>query len=219
MDQKISELQTTNSDLQSLQLTVRGFHESLDKISNRCDSLDKKQSILEQISGEVDKTFDNLRDVESRLDKIQIQADNLPSTISSIQERIDEITENSGKINDAVEQITSLQKLLKETEERTEQVQKAKEGIVNTEIRLNNLSQEINEKFDMLEKITRNEVEASASTFGTTEVRNTRLTPKDRETIISLKRQGWHVDEIAKRLKRSEGEIEMVIEMGGLSAD
>ena len=103
---------------------------------------------------------------------------------------------------------------MRETEERTEQVQKAKEGIVNTEIRLNNLSQEINDKFDMLEKITRTEVEASAASSGVTEVGNTRLSPKDRETIISLKRRGWTVDEIAKRLKRSIGEIEMVIEMG-----
>ena len=214
MDQKISELQTTNSDLQSLQLTVRSFHESLDKISVRCDSLDKKQAILEQISSEVDKTFDNLKDVEGRLDKIQSQAEDLPATISNIQARIDEITENSGKINDAVEQITSLQKLLAETEKRTEEVKKAKEGIVNTEIRLNNLSQEINEKFDILENITRNEVEASVAASGTTEVGNARLSPKDKEVIISLKRQGWTVDEIAKRLKRSVGEVEMVIEMG-----
>ena len=55
---------------------------------------------------------------------------------------------------------------------------------------------EINEKFDMLEKITKTEVDASLAAGGTTEVGNTRLSPKDKETIIQLKRMGWNVDDM-----------------------
>ena len=106
--------------------------------------------------------------------------------------------------------MTSLQSLLDETEKRTEQVQRAKEGIVNTEIRLADLSKQIDDKFDILQRITKTEIESSSDSAPV----NSRLSPKDRETIIQLKRMGWTVEEIARRYKRTVGEIEMVIEMG-----
>ncbi|MBQ3965470.1 MAG: helix-turn-helix domain-containing protein, partial [Treponema sp.] len=39
------------------------------------------------------------------------------------------------------------------------------------------------------------------------------ITPRDRETIIELKRRGWTVDDIARRMKRSVGEVELILEM------
>ncbi len=213
MDDKISELQTTNDDLQSMQLTVRSFQETLGEISGRYDRLEKKQEIIDQVSSEVDKTFDNLKDIERRLTDVTRQANNLPDTISDIQGKIDFITNNTGKINDAVDKISSLQNLLEETEKRAETVRNSREGIGNSETRLMNLSKEIDDKIDMLERISASELEKSPS--GSSSSKNDRLSPKDKETIIALKRRGWSVEEIARNMKRSEGEIELVLEMGG----
>jgi DNA-directed RNA polymerase specialized sigma24 family protein len=35
-----------------------------------------------------------------------------------------------------------------------------------------------------------------------------------RETIIKLKQQGWSVEEIARTVNRSVGEVELTLEMG-----
>ena len=43
-----------------------------------------------------------------------------------------------------------------------------------------------------------------------------RLSRHDRETIVALKRQGWNVTEIASRMKISEGEVELVLELGDI---
>ena len=38
--------------------------------------------------------------------------------------------------------------------------------------------------------------------------------PRDRENIIRLKRQGWSIDEIARSMKISKGEVELILELG-----
>ena len=121
--------------------------------------------------------------------------------------------------SDLIEQLTSLQKLLQETEERTEQVKKAREGIVSTETRITNLSREIDNKFDMLERLTRNEVETSAAESKISYNSSSPLSPKDKETIRSLVRKGWSREEIAHRTGRSIGEVDLLIDMEGLSAN
>ena len=60
---------------------------------------------------------------------------------------------------------------------------------MNTEMRLADLSKQIDEKFDMLQSITKEELDSADPTASAPV--NARLSPKDRETIISLKRMGW----------------------------
>ena len=38
--------------------------------------------------------------------------------------------------------------------------------------------------------------------------------PRDRESIISLRRKGWSVDEIARTMNISRGEVELILELG-----
>ena len=210
MDKKINELQTTSDDLQSLQLTVRGFQETLGEISGRYDRLEKKQDMIDQVNFQVDKTFDNLKDIESRLDNVTRQAQLLPDTITAIQEKVDFITNNTGKINDAVDKITNLNSLVSDAEKRIEQVQKSREGIATTETRLQNLQHEIDDKFEILADLTKKDIDENPSEPES----SGRLTPKDRETIKQLTRMHWKPEEIARRMKRSISEIEMAIDMG-----
>lgn len=210
MDKKINELQTTSDDLQSMQLTVRGFQETLGEISGRYDRLEKKQNIIDQVNHQVDKTFDDLKELESKLDNVTKQAQLLPDTVSAIQEKVDFITNNTGKINDAVDKVTNLTDLISDAEKRIDQVQKSREGIASTETRLQNLQREIEEKFDVLADLTKQDLEENPTDPET----NGRLTPKDRQTIKELKRRGWTADEIARRMKRSVGEIELALDLG-----
>ena len=105
--------------------------------------------------------------------------------------------------------MTSLQNLLDETEKRTDEVKHAKEGIVAIEARLQRLSKELNDKFDLLEKVAQAENDADSSDS----YRNPSLTPRDKEDIRKLWKQGWSKEVIARRLNRSIGEVELVIEM------
>ena len=112
-----------------------------------------------------------------------------------------------------------ISKVEQKIEEKAEQVQKAREGIVSAETRLTNLSREIDNKFDMLERITRTEVENVASEQKVSFNSSSRLSPKDKETIRSLIHKGWRKEEIARTTGRSIGEIELLIDMEGLTSN
>ena len=208
MDAKIRELTTTSDDLQSIQTEVRKFQNTLGDISSRYDRLEKKQDDIQQVASDVDKAFENLKSLEDRLSSVTRQSATLPDAIRDVQHSIETLMANSGRINDAVDKITSLQTLLDETEQRVQQITSAREGIGRAETRLQNLDKEIDSKMDLLLRATKADMEKNPGQI------SDRMTPQDRETIVQLKRTGWTVDEIARRMKRSVGEIELVLEMG-----
>ncbi len=207
MDEKIRELTTTSDDLQAVQVSVRKFQETLGDISSRYDRLEKKQEVIEQISDDVDRSFENLKNLEERLGNALRQTSSIPDAIKTIQRDIDSLMASSGKVNDAVDKVTSIQNLLADTEARMQQIQAARNGIAGTETRLQNLDKQIDDKMSLLLRATQADMAKNPGP------QQSRITPQDRETIIQLKRQGWTVDEIARRMKRSEGEVELILEM------
>ncbi|MDE7226818.1 MAG: hypothetical protein K2N31_00645 [Treponemataceae bacterium] len=207
MDEKIRELTTTSDDLQAVQVSVRKFQETLGDISSRYDRLEKKQEVIEQVSSDVDRSFENLKNLEERLGNALRQTSDLPEAIKTIQRDIDSLMTSSGKINDAVDKVTSIQNLLADTEARMQQIQAARNGIAGAETRLQHLDKQIDDKMSLLLRATQADMAKNPGP------QSSRITPQDRETIIQLKRQGWTVDEIARRMKRSEGEVELILEM------
>ncbi len=207
MDNKIHDLQATSDDLQSLQLTVRNFQETLGSISDRYERLEKKGSVIDQVAANVDKTFDQVQNLERRLEQANRQTNILPEAINQVQANIDNLMSSSGRINDAVDKVTSLQGILDDTERRIVDLQSSREGIARTETRLKQLSDEIDSKFSLLKQVI------SINSGSSTTVADTRLSPEDKQNIHDLKKMGWKNEEIARSLKRSLTEIELVLEM------
>lgn len=221
MDQKINELQTTSDDLQALQLSVRGFQESLGEISGRYDRLEKKQSVIDKVNDDVDKAFEELKKMEQKVHEITDEAEALPDRLFGIKKQVEFLTDNAEKITSAVDTVTSLQNIVEEAEKRVDQVQKSREGIARSETRLERLSKDVDEKIQLLARMTQNDMngryvqnsEPLSSSQMVTPVQG-HLTPQDKETVLNLKRQGWTNSEIARSLKISESEVEVILEMG-----
>ena len=194
-----------------MQLTVRTFQETLGDISSRYERLEKKETQIDQIAGEVDKTFDVLKSLEIRLNEATRHANNLPDQISDVQKNIDTIVNQRGKLNEAVEQLSSLQSILNETEQRIEELKLNRNGIAGVESRLHGLEAEIDKKMAILMDLTRDQIKKNPAPV------NDRISPQERENILALKRQGWTVEEIASRMNRTINEVEMIIELGSLN--
>ncbi|MCH5289484.1 MAG: helix-turn-helix domain-containing protein, partial [Treponema sp.] len=207
MDAKIQELHTTNDDLQNVQIAVRKFQDTLGDISNHYDRLEKKQEVIEQVTADVDKSFDNLKELERRMDDAVRQSATIPEALKGIQRDIDTLMSNTDKVNDAVDKIASIESVLSETEQRIQQVQTARTGIAGVETRLQNLDKEIERKMGVLLRATQADLEKNPGQVAHG------ITPQDREAIVQLKKQGWTVDEIARRMHRSVSEVELILEM------
>ena len=80
-------------------------------------------------------------------------------------------------------------------------------GLKKAQLEVQTLSREVNSKFDALHRITTAEVSKNQP------VKDNGISPAERETIRALKREGWTIQEIASRFKRTPTEIELLLEL------
>ena len=69
------------------------------------------------------------------------------------------------------------------------------------------LDSEIKKRFDALKELS--EIESNSSDGG----ESTRVTPAKKDLVRSLKREGWSPAEIAKRVRISESEVALILEL------
>jgi len=207
MDEKISGLQTTYDQLQNMEVTARDFQEKLNAIAGSYDRLEQKQDVIDRVNKDVNTSFDNLKALEERLKACIRQTDSLPQEIKDVQSNVDEIIKSGPRIGDAVSKLSSLQALLDEADKRMDALVSARQGIGRSEARLEELKNDIESKFKLLNQMTKQDLEKHP------EKSDERLSPQDRENIKYLKRQGWTIPQIAKRMNRTQTEIEMVLEL------
>ena len=135
----------------------------------------------------------------------------MPKEISTVQHNIDTLLKSSGRINDAVDKIASLQHLIDETEKRIDEVNASKKSINDTEQRLTKLSNNADEQLRILRGLVKNE---GSKTKTSSSSAADATSPSKREAVISLKRKGWTVEEIAKAQKLTISEVELILELG-----
>ena len=80
-------------------------------------------------------------------------------------------------------------------------------GIKKTQLDLDGINREVDNKFKVLQKITQQERASSPSKKGTT------LNPQTSDSVRQLKRQGWTISDIAKRLDLTENEVDLILQL------
>ena len=128
-----------------------------------------------------------------------------------MQSDIDQILKNSEKIGDVVDRLSSIDQMLEDADSRIEAINTSRKGIANIEERLVKLSKNADDQLKALRSIS----QASSSETGTkrsSRASNT-ISPQTRESVSTLRKQGWTIPEIAKNLKLSENEVQLIIDL------
>ena len=89
------------------------------------------------------------------------------------------------------------------------EAQKAREWLARAETRLEEVNRQATEQLKLLSTLLKEE--------GGKERGGARGAPPStvQETVRKLARQGWTTDEIARAVKVSRGEVELILELGG----
>ena len=207
IDERIMSLNTTKDDLQSMEVTVRNYNDRLKNISEQYERLEKKDEVVERIKTDVDNQFEKLKDLEQRLTNCNRQAVSLPQEIKEVQNNVDRILQNGTKISDAIGRLESLDSIIADTEKRIDALNSVQKGLTKTELDLQGLSRDVDNKFKVLQKITQQERASSPSKKGAT------LNPQTSDSVRQLKRQGWTISDIAKRLDLTENEVDLILQL------
>ena len=205
IDRKISELTLTNDDLQQYQVQIRRFEESIAEVNSRYERLEKKAVVLDQTAGGVDKAFEGLKELETSLSSYRSQIAGVPDELSGIRGDLATLLENKDKTSQMVERLSSLDTVLDDVEKRTEKMQTAREWLARTETRLEEISRQSEDQLKLLGDLLKDDGAAKKSK-GAPPI-------GIRENVVKLAHQGWKVDEIARALHLSRGEVELILEL------
>jgi DNA repair exonuclease SbcCD ATPase subunit len=205
VDKKVKELTLTGDDLQQYQLQIRRFEESLTEANARFERLEKKGVVLDQTVSGVDRAFEGLKDLEGELKDYRARLEDLPGEIDGIKLALETLLSNKDKTDIVVERLSGLDDLLSDVEKRTEKMQTAREWLARTETRLEEISKKSEDQLKLLADILKDDGAAKkakgAPPIGI------------RENVVKLAHQGWKVDEIARALHLSRGEVELILEL------
>ncbi|HQF73545.1 MAG TPA: hypothetical protein PK786_06595 [Treponemataceae bacterium] len=205
IDRKISELTLTNDDLQQYQVQIRRFEESIAEVNTRYERLEKKTVVLDQTVDGVDHAFENLRDLEKSLEQWKEGVSGIPEQLETIRETLDVLMASREKSAFMIEKLETLDSVLEDVEARTEKMQTAREWLARTETRLEEISKQSQDQLKLLGDLLKQDSAA----------KKTRGAPPIgiRENVVKLAHQGWKVDEIARALHLSRGEVELILEL------
>lgn len=205
IDKKMQELTASNDDLQQYQVQIRRFEESVTEANGRYERLEKKAVVLDQTVSGIDKAFENLKSLETSLSSYREKLSTMPEEIEGLKRNLDALLENREKTELVVEKISTLDTVLEDVEKRTEKMQTAREWLARTETRLEDISRQSQEQLKLLGDILKDD-SAGKKSKGAPPI-------GIRENVVKLAHQGWKVDEIARALHLSRGEVELILEL------
>ena len=206
IDERISSLNTTKDDLQTMEVTVRNYNDKLQYVTEQYERLDKKDEVINRIKNDVDTQFEKLKDLENRLINCDRQAISLPKEIKDVQMNVDKILQNGPKITEAIGRLENLDSLIADTEKKIDTLKSLDSGFKKTEMNLQGLSRDVDNKFRVLHDMTKQDLKTQSVPQGHTN-------PREKEAVRQLKQQGWSIPEIASRLGMTENEVDLILQI------
>ena len=208
VEEKLSQITNSDDLLQGVQLQIRKLEEALGTTEDKYQRIERKNQILDNTNDGIDRNFRVLQESEKISDKIGAEMDRYASDLDVIKVSIEKLAGESDRAREAAGRIDVLDSALEEIEERITSMQRARQWIADAETRLEELNKQAQTQARAIDAMVKGKKSASIPDLG-----EGAPPPQKKENVISLARQGWKVDEIAKTMKISRGEVELILEM------
>jgi len=205
VEEKLKSISTSNDILTTEQVKIRKLEAALKETDDKHLRIEKKNEVLEETIEGIDRNFKSLQKTEAAIKN----ADQIISSLSGQFDRLNESIENLAaenvKATNAIDKITTLEDSLTLIEKRIAEMNVAREWLAGAETRLTALNKEAKEYVKLAKSLFDKE-KGKVKDEGAPP-------PQHRDNIRRLWEQGWKVDEIAKAMGRSIGEIELTLEL------
>ena len=208
VDRRLEEVTSQADALTEAQATIRKLLELSMEAEAKYERLDKKVGILDATAEAVDKNFQSVQAVEKVVGALGAELRKIPERVAELKRGVDELAAGRTKVDEAVGKLAQLDGVIADAEKRVAEVQKAREWLARAETRLEDIDRRAQEQLKLLSSILKEDEGPSRS-------RERGAPPSSaQDTVRKLSRQGWSVDEIARAVKISRGEVELILEMG-----
>jgi DNA repair exonuclease SbcCD ATPase subunit len=206
VDRRLEEVTGQADALTEAQASIRKLLDLSKEAEAKFERLDKKTSVLDATAEAVDRNFQSVQAVEKTVAAVGSELRKIPERVAELKRGVDDLAADREKVSEAVNKLTELDGVIADAEKRIVEVQKAREWLARAETRLEEIDRKAEEQLKLLSSILKDEGGD----------RKSRGAPpaSAQDTVRKLARQGWSVDEIARAVKVSRGEVELILEMG-----
>ena len=208
VEEKLTQVSSSDDILSGVQVQIRKLEEALGANEEKFQRIERKNQILDNTNDGIDRNFKELQESEKLSAKIDGNLDRYSEDLSLIKTSIEKLAVESDKARDAVDRIDVLNNALEEIEERIKSMQRARQSLAELETRFEELNRQARAQANAIDLMMKGKKSGVTAGLG-----EGAPTPQKKENVIALARQGWKIDEIAKNMKISRGEVELILEM------
>ncbi len=207
VDQKLAAVTASNDQLTQIQAEMRRLSEVSDEAEQKYERMEKKTPILDATADAVDKNFQALTELERNVRSMDTDIKNIPERIIQMKRSLDEVLAIEPKLSSTMDKLDDMDKAMNEAEKRVAELQKAREWLARAETRFEELNKKTTDHLKLLNDILKDEPARKD--------KNGAPPLSVQESVRKLSHQGWKVDEIARVVKLSRGEVELILELSG----
>jgi len=200
----------TRTMLQTAQVKIRQLDDALKDADEKYQRMERKNQILQETTDGINRNFKALQDSEMLTSRLDGALATLKTDIDIVRNSVAALSAENEKTLEAAEKLATLDESIKLLEDRIDEMNKARESVARLATELQNLNREAKDHLKMAQDLRKQPSERSARP-----VSDEGAPPQSvRANVIRLKRAGWTIEEIARSLGISKGEVELILELG-----
>ncbi|HBD92534.1 MAG TPA: hypothetical protein DC057_00005, partial [Spirochaetia bacterium] len=182
------------------------------KLQRMSEDIGAKESIIQTANDSLKRLDSTAKDIESKISTIARKVDDIAfkeetyeKSLKKFEKDASLILQSQDKVMSVIDKFNQMDSLIEDLEVRTGAINKHREWLVKAQTQIENLNSASDKKIKALESLNKSSSEVdTAEHYGEESVK---------ESVIRLKKQGWAIDDIAKTLNRSIGEIELILDL------
>jgi chromosome segregation ATPase len=213
VEEKLSQVSNSDDILQTMQVQLRNLESAIKETEEKYQRVERKNKALQETNDGIDRNFKALQEDEQSIKTLSEIITVLKTDMDAIQRSVETLSAENEKARSAAEKLSTLDEDVKWLEKRIAEMNVARESLGRLATELQNLDKDAQDQLNLTKSLLSREEGKNQGRSGKTADEGA-PPPRDRENIIRLKRQGWSIDEIARSMKLSRGEVELILELG-----
>jgi DNA repair exonuclease SbcCD ATPase subunit len=214
VEEKLSQVSNSDDILQTMQVQIRRLEDVIKETEEKYQRVERKNKALQETNDGIDRNFKALQEDEQTIKRLEDTIITLKTGLDAVQKSVETLSAENEKARDAAEKLSTLDETVRWMEKRIAEMNVARESLARLATELQNLDKDAQDQLNLTRSLLNREDGKNQGRAAGKAADDGAPPPRDRENIIRLKRQGWSIDEIARSMKISKGEVELILELG-----
>lgn len=205
VDLKMDQISSLHDMLQQYQSRVKELEDQHHALDSRFVRMEGKAGLVDKTIEQIDEFSGTVETLKENIQNLKTEMDPLNGRMRDIEQRNKFLLDNKDVADNVFSKVASLDQILTDLDEKAEKIDQARDWIARTETRMDGVVKQAQDQVKLLGRLADRDNSASG-TAGSPDM-------DTRETVLRLARLGWKTEDIARTLKLSQGEVELILEI------